>query len=1339
MKRSKALSLLILLSTICFPGAITGTAYAMQGEFITTWQTDNPGTSGDNQITIPTTGGGYNYTIDWEEVGNPGSNGSLAGQTGDATVTFPSPGTYRVEITGDFPRIYFNNSGDREKILTVEQWGDNAWISMEHAFYGCTNMTVTATDAPDLSGVLNMQSMFSGASSLNQDIGSWDVSHVTNMRSLFSGATSFNQDIGGWDVSNVTNMIVMFTSASSFNGDISSWDVSNVASMRAMFHGAASFNQDIGGWDVGSVTDMAGMFAFANSFNQDLGNWDVSNVTDMSAMLDGPTSFNQDISTWNTANVETMERMFRLSNSFDQNLGNWDVSNVTNMAEMLNNSGLSTENYDSTLIGWAAQTVQPDVELGTDGLTYCEGADARSVLTGTPNNWIITGDSENCPAEVPLITTWQTDNPGTSGDNQITIPTTGDGYDYNVDWEEIGNPGNSGSLTGQTGNATITFPLAGTYRVEITGLFPRIYFNNSGDREKILTVEQWGDIAWTSMLNAFLGCSNLTISATDAPDLSGVTTMNSMFRGATSFNNDIGGWDVSSVTDMTLMFAEASSFNQDLIGWDVSGVVFMASMFWNASSFNGDISGWNVSNVISIGGMFRGATSFNRDIGNWDVNSVTFMGGMFSNASSFNQDIGGWNVSNVTDMGNMLDNSGLSTENYDNTLTSWAAQGVNTDIELGAGGLEYCQAYGERQSLIDDFGWTISGDQLDPLCVPTIVSLNPGNNAGEIAVDSLVSVVFNIPVSPANLSQITIKNSSGGPVSNVAGTINGTSLNISHDNFAHDETYTVAIPAGTVESAAGTDNEAISWSFSTILTAPVAVSFSPAEGTFGVALNAPVSVTFSQAVNAVDLSGVSITDESGTEAGNVSATLTDSTVNISHDNFAPGITFTVSVPAAAVENADGVENGAVSWSFMAILGDIDVQISQTFGEVSSSGDYRLVALPGQAEVPLADALSGQSGITWKAFWDNGADQDYLVEYDGSSAFNLKSGNGFWVTSKEAFEYSQAVAPVELNDDGRAMIPLHSGWNIISNPLDIGVAWTHVSAANGDNLQPAWGFDGSYSEASGFASAKSGQAFYFLNDQGLDTLLIPYTVAPGKVKPVSDRRELTLITSVDGRKTSSSNLVFADSGTDVVAPPAGFEQASIRFATYSDDRNYDRTGSFARIYRSYDQQGQRFEVILSGVPGIPVVITAERWDAGLSEELALIDPGTGRKFDLLSGRGVTITPDEKQTALLLVMGDSEYVERQQREFLPEQINVSPNYPNPFNPTTTLQFALPEQASVRVQVYDILGRRVSTLINNEVRQAGIHTVTFDASRQASGMYITVFEIGSRRFVQKMLLIK
>lgn len=89
-------------------------------------------------------------------------------------------------------------------------------------------------------------------------------------------------------------------------------------------------------------------------------------------------------------------------------------------------------------------------------------------------------------------------------------------------------------------------------------------------------------------------------------------------------------------------------------------------------------------------------------------------------------------------------------------------------------------------------------------------------------------------------------------------------------------------------------------------------------------------------------------------------------------------------------------------------------------------------------------------------------------------------------------------------------------------------------------------------------------------------------------------------------------------------------------------------------------------------------------------------------------------------------------------LPLATELSQNYPNPFNPTTTIGYALPESSTVRLEVFNIQGQRVATLVNG-TQTAGHHTVSFDASRLASGTYIYRLQTGSTSITKMMMLVK
>ena len=89
-------------------------------------------------------------------------------------------------------------------------------------------------------------------------------------------------------------------------------------------------------------------------------------------------------------------------------------------------------------------------------------------------------------------------------------------------------------------------------------------------------------------------------------------------------------------------------------------------------------------------------------------------------------------------------------------------------------------------------------------------------------------------------------------------------------------------------------------------------------------------------------------------------------------------------------------------------------------------------------------------------------------------------------------------------------------------------------------------------------------------------------------------------------------------------------------------------------------------------------------------------------------------------------------------LPESYSLSQNYRNPFNPTTNIAFTIPKDMIVKIKIYDIAGREVSTLVN-ELKTAGNHSVAFNGFNLSSGVYFYKIEAG--RFVEtkRMVLVK
>ena len=415
------------------------------------------------------------------------------------------------------------------------------------------------------------------------------------------------------------------------------------------------------------------------------------------------------------------------------------------------------------------------------------------------------------------------------------------------------------------------------------------------------------------------------------------------------------------------------------------------------------------------------------------------------------------------------------------------------------------------------------------------------------------------------------------------------------------------------------------------------------------------------------------------------------------------------------------------------------------GDIQRSESFRMISLPGRSDMDIADTFTGTPGTDWNVFLDNGnASEPFFERYiPGDPSFRFQPGRGYWALANSAWTIDQtSVSTVAIDPDGFFLLPLNPGWNLIGNPFDINVTWESIRGMN-DFLpenSPLYDYNGvDFVSVPLFRPYKG---YYLFNGSTPNTLQFPFEDSISKTAPAGDDRRVLTLSLISGERLfSEAHLdLFPESSVgldrfDHEGARSSMSRASIRFVPAMDD------GSKLIIEsRPGVTEGERLRIEIHNTLDMPLTLKPEIL-SGLQEwSVILIDLDTGLFTDLHIHSEITISHREEKRSYELLIGPEQFIEEERALVVPDRFSLSPNYPNPFSESTTIGLVLSNALHVTMEVYDVLGRRVQVLVDDE-KQAGRHHVKWDGQdelgrRLPAGVYFTLVRLGGEQRVLSMI---
>ena len=350
---------------------------------------------------------------------------------------------------------------------------------------------------------------------------------------------------------------------------------------------------------------------------------------------------------------------------------------------------------------------------------------------------------------------------------------------------------------------------------------------------------------------------------------------------------------------------------------------------------------------------------------------------------------------------------------------------------------------------------------------------------------------------------------------------------------------------------------------------------------------------------------------------------------------------------------------------------------------------------------------------------------------------LTPGKSLWLITKNSSELNiENGQTVETTQP--FLLQLKSGWNMISTPFCFPVSWSEVS----DTL-PLRYYDGSDWPFASVLEPYKGYALFA--DQEM-TLSIPAIEDPtGSSLPrvnqviASADWQIQLIARAGDLKDEYNYVGVLPEGSDGIdrydfpePPPIGEYVSLFLEFDYPDH-------SYSTDFRSTGSAGYKFQFKVYGNTGDKREINLKPQNLPEEFDWTVVSPQT----NIIYHKNIIQTSLPSSEFILLV-GSPDFLNRNTSAYqeMPLFFTLQQNYPNPFNPETSIKFQIPESQRVLVKIYDILGRHVKTLIENEVKEAGYFELSWDGKNKsnnpvASGVYLLNLKSENYSKTIKMIL--